>query len=223
MGKRKSKTSKQKQAKSAKRLAKVFSKKLGISDEDKMALSSSSKPRPKKASRTADKMKFASASKAQIKRLQRKKKALTSPEEEEFRRQQASLVERELSIEWKRNRPKKTNNKKTAPMDFAPASFAATDAEKPTQRLVEEAAAQVHTMQGIGTANFIPLAGSSLQAMAAAGQSWSAEGEIPKTSNPWAVLNDEEEESARPPTMAPASFQFAPASFSLGDNVDPDL
>lgn len=213
MGKRKSTTAKKKQAKSAtKVLSKSTSGKIGKSGKGftVQAVGTEAAPKVKKV----------------------------DDEQKEFDRLQSSLVERERTIEWKRNkgstrqsRKNKGNSttlgRKSLDLTATPATFAVSDSEKTTAQLVQEVASKVQQLEGIGETRMMNLLGSA-QVRPETPPAWSPDEAI-ETSNPWAVLDDETSPTARLPTTTPNCtptsnfFQFAPASFSLGINVDPDL
>lgn len=213
MGKRKSATAKKKQAKSAsKALSKCSKGKIGKSGKD-FAMQVEKTP------------------------INHKVKKFTE-EQKEFDRLQSSLVEREMTIDWKRNKrstrqTRRNKGKPTTParkslnLTTTPASFAVTDAEKTTAQLVQEVATKVQNLEGIGQARRMnSLRGALSQPETP--PAWSPE-EDTLTNNPWAILDDVSSPTAGLPTTTPNCtptsnfFQFAPASFSLGINVDPDL
>jgi hypothetical protein len=282
MGKKKSKTSKQKQAKTGRKLSKAFTKKLGISEgkpEDmviansKAATHTTANKKGKQARRSRNPMKD---SKAMAAAAQKKATPGTgATEKKDFESQQASMNEREQQVTWKRNDIKKNNNSKNAtasstmamsnPLQLLkPATFCATDAEKSTSQLVQETLHSVSGLSGIGAVATSPFSnnthmnmnqgqqpGQSSLAMAVANSTerWTAEADSPdkaQRKNPWAVLGtgDDDDDDAgagihfasQQQISQPSPFQFAPATFSFGDNnnanttnfamdgeMDPDL
>jgi hypothetical protein len=264
MGKKKSKTSKQKQAKTGRKLSKAFTKKLGISEgkpEDmviansKAATETSGNKKGKNARRARNPMKD---SKAMADAAQKKATPGNgATEKKDFESQQASMNERERHVTWKRNDIKKNNNSKNAtasstmsmsnqnPLQLLqPASFCATDAEKSTSQLVQETLHSVSGLSGIGATATSPFSnnthmqqgqqpGQSSLAMAVANSTerWTAQADAPdkaQRQNPWAVLGtgDDDDDDAgagihfanQQQISQPSPFQFAPATFSFGDN-----
>ena len=153
MGKRKSKTAKQKQKKAAKKLAKSFAKKLGVSVNSKAKKNASgivvgvvdknAKVQQRHNRNKSKKVPLASNS------------PVKSEDFKEFEREQASMREREIAVDWKCNfnsggRRGKKGRKTSPAIAFQPASFAVSDAEKSTGKLMEEAANQVQHLGGIG-------------------------------------------------------------------------
>jgi hypothetical protein len=213
MGKRKSTTAKKKQAKSAtKVLSKSTNGKIGNAGKGftLQAVKTANNPKAKKI----------------------------DDEQKEFDRLQASLVEREMTVEWKRNKKSTrqsrrskgkptTSAKKLLDLTAQPATFAVKDSEKTTSQLVQEVVSKVQKLEGIGETRTMNSLGSAFLRPETP-PAWSPE-EVVQTSNPWAVLDDESSPPDRLPTTTPNCtptsnfFQFAPASFSLGINVDPDL
>ena len=267
MGKKKSKTSKQKQAKTGRKLSKAFTKKLGISEgkpEDMVIANSnaaahtSGNKKGKQARRARNPMKD---SKAMAAAAQKKATPGTgATEKKDFESQQASMNERERHITWKRNDIKKNNNSKNAtasstmsmsnqnPLQLLqPATFCATDAEKSTSQLVQETLHSVSALSGIGATATSPFSnnthmqhgqqpGQSSLAMAVANSTerWTAQADSPdnvQRKNPWAVLgtgdDDDDDDNAgagihfasQQQISQPSPFQFAPATFSFGDNT----
>jgi hypothetical protein len=181
MGKKKSKTSKQKQAKTGRKLSKAFTKKLGISEgkpEDMViansnaATQTSGNKKGKQARRARNPMKD---SKAVAAAAQKKATPGTgATEKKDFESQQASMNERERHITWKRNDIKKNNNNnnsknatastmsKQNPLQLLqPATFCATDAEKSTSQLVQETLHSVSTLSGIGATATSPFSNNT--------------------------------------------------------------
>jgi hypothetical protein len=253
MGKKKSKTSKtkQKQAATGRKLSKTFAKKLGISEgkpEDMMVDRNSSaatsvNKKNKHARRSRTPMKDSKTMTAQ-----RKATPGSNEEKKDFDSQQASMNERERFVTWKRN-DIKNNNSKNASSTLAsplqllqPATFCATDAEKSTSRLVQEALHQVSGLSGIGaTAPTFSNAhtnqgrqeGQSSLAMAVANSTerWTAEAddspEKAARENPWAILgtgdDDDDDDTGihgaiQQQIPQPSPFQFAPPTFSFGSS-----
>ena len=206
MGKR-SKTAKQKAARSAQRLSKTLAQRLSVSASSSNNLVKGGTSKSAKLLRS-------------LQRRQEKKQTVArrSAEDQEFARQQASLMERERVIDWKRNQRKTTNSK----MEMQPASFAATDQEKSTKQLLDET---VETVAGWGGVQST----TTQRVLVASLPRWSSEahhGESAESNNPWAVLDDDEEDK-EVPTQPPApALVFAPASFSMAPSsaeIDPDL
>jgi hypothetical protein len=138
-----------------------------------------------------------------------------------------------------------------------PATFCATDAQKSTSQLVQETLNQVSVLSGIGattaTSSDMNMGQgrqqSSLAMAVAASQPlagtdterWTAEADsvdVAQRKNPWAVLDngddDDIADNARQQQIPqPSPFQFAPPTFSFGNNdnnnlstaceIDPDL
>lgn len=185
-------------------------------------------------------------------------------EKKDFESQQASMNERERHVTWKRNDIKSNNSKKISstlsnqnPLQLLqPASFCATDADKSTSQLVQETLHSVSGLSGIGAASTFSnntqmntnqgqQQGQSSLAFAVANSTerWTAQAnssEKVELKNPWAVLgtgddDDDDDAGARQQQIAqPSPFQFAPPTFSFGDNnntnnfamageIDPDL
>jgi len=260
MGKKKSKTGKQKQVKTARKLSKIFAKKLGVSEGKPEAMvldknnsfASSTTAIKKKKARRADKNTKAAGA-AGGKATATAASARGKAEREDFDRQQASMFERERFMEWKRNGGKKGNQATTtsaAVLQLQPATFLATDADKSTAQLLNEAAHQVSGLTGIGAVATVgmdlqpqqqPGMSSLAAAAGVAGMSrWAAEAEDAaeqekqRQKNPWAVLDtghdsDTEQHTGLMQQQQKPAFQFAAPSFSFGvnnnhaDDFDTDL
>jgi hypothetical protein len=241
MAKRKSKTGKQKQAKAA-------GKKFGVSvkkgrDQPKITMLSASSSTtvvvkkkqldgaPIKAGDIKKKgfTPFPHHNKKNTKKLNRnqKKNGQHNPTNNAFGKEMQSAQERSW-VQHSRDKEKKTMPTLT------PATLIVDDHKKSTQRLMEEATNQVSSgMQGIGAGlvqqvrQDYPLGRTTNQLQVLAAQYRSEEQPSPlETNNPWAALHqgdsddDDEEEMVKP---APRVFQFAPPSFVVDDDVDPDL
>jgi hypothetical protein len=289
MGKKKSKTGKQKQVK---KLAKTFAKTLGFSEgkPEPMSLDGSNKKARRatgrrsktrllessngkdsysqqpEASSLSQKKQAVNLEQQELSRkkqainreqqeLSRKKKAINqeqqelsrknrpvNQEQQDFNRQQASMLERQHAMQWKRNITKTKGV--FQPLQLAPASFAATDADKSTEQLVYETAQKVQVLGGIGYTGFPnPQQGGQSSLAAAAGVSslWAdpalnkADAAHVSTTNPWAVFGDDGDSDAgdshlqqqsqlRPFSFAPPSFSFGnPTTSAMSSDMDPDL
>lgn len=245
MGKKKSKTSKQKQAKTARKLSKVFAKKLGVSEGKPEAMVVDSKKKHNNSKRLMKKPRRARKEKLTA-GVPSKTKGPVNPEQKEFDRQQASMFERERMVEWKRNSgPKKSNTGAVIPtsaVQLQPATFLATDADKSTAQLLHETVQKVSGLEGIGSSfsssgmvtSMQPGQSSLAAAVAASGGSRWTDTAAPEQqpavqNNPWAVLDtgDDDNENGQHAhhnhrqQPAPPSFQFAPPSFSFGNTTTP--
>jgi hypothetical protein len=148
-------------------------------------------------------------------------------EKEEFRRQMASLQEREAASRNGPVRQKKSELLKeggvvsTLIQSFQPASFSA---DKTTADLLHETVTQMQSMTGVGQAV------SSLDSLPTpirSNQSWSAIKGNRTSSNPFAPLelvegeSDHESSDTAAEEMPPSTFQMAPASFILLPRTTP--
>jgi hypothetical protein len=269
MGKKKSKTSKQK-AKTGRKLSKTFAKKLGISEgkpEDMVVDKNNGKSNAATAGNKKNKHPRRSRTPMKDSKTiaaQRKATPGSTEEKKDFESQHASMHERERFIDWKRNdiksNSKNASSTLSTPLQFLqPATFCATDGEKSTSQLVQETLHQVSGLSGIGaTSTFsntqtqqgrqqssLAMAAATSTSLAAT-ERWTAEADSPDKSqrkNPWAVLgtgDDEDDDDAdihgatQRQITQPSPFQFAPPTFSFGDNnnssnfamadeIDPDL
>jgi hypothetical protein len=249
MAKRKSKTGKQKQAKAAGKKFGVSVKKGR--DQPKITMLSAStsttvvaKKQDGGAATNNNKMgdiktkgftpfPHRNNKKNMSKKLNRnqKKNGHHNPTNNAFGKEMQSAQERSW-VQHSRDKEKKNRSMPS----FAPATLIVDDHKKSTQRLMEEATTQVSTgMQGIGAGLVQQVrqdyptsfgGNNQLQVLAAQYQS-EEQPSLLETNNPWAALDqgdsdDEEEQMAKAPP-APKLFQFAPPSFAVGDDVDPDL
>ena len=251
MAKKKSKTQNQKHHRVVKKLGTAFAKKLGVSQQGEprntaMLDASLSKPKViRKPCTTKLKM-----GKPQSKQFVSSKNKKKNTMETEFRQEHAAVQERGQVMEWKRNNNRsnsKKNKKKgssssaTDPLlQFAKPTFAFLDSQKSTQKLIQETTQRVQQNDVFGIGVPTPTAGmNSLAGMAAALQ-WDTGmtanttthgctkrtgATTMTTSNPWAILDAEEQQQ---PTSAP--FSFAPPSFAVAvpsatteAEIDPDL
>lgn len=247
MGRKRSKTQKQKQQKATNKLAKAFGKKMGMNDVDskmkidvggvsnsssKSSLTSSQKLL-RKIAREKQKKAAATSSDSQSSSSTKKQQ---SPHMRDFVRQQASLREREMRIEWKRNTTKRNRSATAATkIHLTPASFAATDAEKPTDQLIGETTQKVSNWNGLEQqqqsaqqhratpTKQLPSFSTPFSTPLAQSSPWTAEeddGVANNSNNPWAVLADEDEENEQhhsqqkqpQSSIKPIPTLFAPTS-----------
>lgn len=293
MGKRKSKTAKQRQVRSAQRgLGKAFGRHLIVSGASKSssgtigttiaaaAAAGGGGTNPTKliAQRQKESQHGTSSGTTQkTERFLRKKRFTTKvsgpssrkngskidDEDNEFRKQQASLMEREMVVEWRRvgrcgkagmmsssteAKEPITGAAASSLAFIAPASFQLPNTAKSTQQLLQEVSNGVETLGVSAPPPKDPFShGSLLSALPRVdtitnhsnnNNYWTIpnDQERRKNNNPWAVLDDQEDEDAAAAKLGihdgknmtmPSSkmnpFQFAPASFALGVDVDPDL
>mmetsp|Transcript_3311 Transcript_3311/g.6902 ORF Transcript_3311/g.6902 Transcript_3311/m.6902 type:complete len:303 (-) Transcript_3311:186-1094(-) len=244
MGRKRSKTQKKKQCKAkGGKLAKVFAKKLGVGDVDtKMRIettstttpdSSSGILSPRKKTRTCSQKLMAKLSREKSKKASAAAAAASSngdegtttttsggsaPHVRDFLRQQASLREREMRIEWKRNVTRKFRNNggNKISIKLTPASFAATDAEKSVDQLVQETTHSVGNWNGLegGSGNDTPRKqlpnfstpfSTPISQSAPEAAAWSpdAVATVDNNANPWAVLADDDDDNGGNPRNNP--------------------
>ena len=219
MGKKRSKTSKQKQAKAASKQFGVSIKK-GSGGRERAAVA---------LLENSQKIKQNLRNKASLEtRRKQTKNHVTQPNNDknhtknDFEEQFKSLEARHQNTTSKQSSVKHTT------LNLTPATFVVDDTEKSTQRLVQEATSKVQSLEGIGEKNmtssllqestmFQPLQSS----VAAA---WTQASSLLESNNPYAVLHqaDSDEEKEKP-LSNPVLFQFAPPSFTVAQDVDPDL
>mmetsp|Transcript_22341 Transcript_22341/g.46575 ORF Transcript_22341/g.46575 Transcript_22341/m.46575 type:complete len:259 (-) Transcript_22341:143-919(-) len=258
MGRKRSKTQKKKQAKATNKLAKVFAKKLGVGDVDTQMKIDSTSTGVAPASSSKKKKPQSQKLLAKLARETQQTAAAGAAQEgvhvRDFVRQQASLREREMRIEWKRNitragRSRKAQaapKKQQAAFQFTPASFAATDAEKPVEQLIGETTQRVNNWNGLSSETprkqlpHFSTPFSTPQSKPVAAPAWSPDAvhQAVEDNNPWAVLADDEEDEGAPkkddqvvpllsPPSLPVQFAFAPPTFLASTanaaDIDPDL
>lgn len=218
MGKKKSKTSKQKQAKAA-----AKSLKCRVVQEQHIKVETPGGKKNKKS--------------------KGKRNSMDYDEKEEFRRQQASMHERQLAEEQQRKRMKRGNNKKsnTKMFQFQAPTLIVDDAKKSTAQLLTEVTSKAQGWDGIGnqqqqqTQAFgtTPQNGAiSLKTVFQTSTMLKPQS-MPESKNPFAALggddSDDEETDMKTKESATALFQFAPATFSMPasstitSDIDPDL
>jgi len=234
MGKRKSKTGKQKQAKAAGKQFGVSVKSKGRHDAQKVTVLSSSSSRSVVVAVTVDKnntkkpqpppksnqpFPHLKMSRKNKKQLQKK----TSPHYSKslFGKEMQSAQERS----WMVHHPKAIPQ---TPFRATPATLIINDAHKSTQRLLMEATQQVDTgMQGIGSRHQMTMTTQS-SSMALLYQEQSVPLSETTQTNPWAALQEadssEEDDILQATVKQPLLFAFAPPSFAVNaHDVDPDL
>jgi hypothetical protein len=219
MGKKKSKISKQKQAKAA---AKSMKSKV---------IKEPHQPRNKQADKA----------------VAGKKKGQS--EKKDFEKLQASMQERLLAELQQEQRVKKNRGKKFSSFQFTAPTLILEDAKKPTTQLMTEITTKAQGWEGIGNGSSqqqqqqqqLAQAAGSFISLKQVFQNSSLQ-EKPRqrplqlnSTNRFAALHaddeDDEDNSSKKPTakfqFAPATFQFTPASFSMpsstSNDVDPDL
>lgn len=198
MGKKKSKTGKQKQAKASRKFGVAV--KQGKREQTRFVRNP--KPRPQNNALSKQSINVVSNQVSNI--ISRKTR---DPEHVEFDRQMASVQER--------TRPRA--KVKRHPLALAPATLVVDDKDKSTSRLLEETTARMKEgLDGIGSG---PLAKRL--------PTWSVDDKTVslEIDNPYAVLlgDSSDEEKLAPPLPL---FRFAPPSFSVStthDDIDPDL
>lgn len=137
----------------------------------------------------------------------------TLSEDDEYRRQQESLFEREQVMHWKRNQ-----NESKTPIELQKESFSLT---KTTDELVDETTRGVHALVGYGNSGL--RAGANVAAWA---QSQREGKEVVASKNPWDILDDgddEEEVAAPAPVLRIAAPSFHFQAQTNVDDPDPDL
>jgi hypothetical protein len=185
------------------------------------------------------KTKSSKAKPTAIKRLQKPTRSAprdASDERRDFERAHASLHEREQRAgrlsrpthHPPHGRPRRHANRRpssrTPTLQFAPPTFAVHDNDKTTSRLVQETMHRVQQLDGIGQPN-VAHPQASAWATLSETEFTATRNRRPATHNPWAVLGteDDEPDCAGAPTPTPPLFSFAPASFAVTEDVDPDL
>jgi hypothetical protein len=151
-----------------------------------------------------------------------KKSPAADDEQSEFKRQMASLHERQWA---KANKPKATKKSGiSTTVAFQPASFSL---EKSTTDLLHEAVHQMESMSGVGN---VQQQQQHQDTPVITNQSWAAEPEgmesmhntTPTKNNPFAALGDDsEDENAHEWNPNKAAFNLAPASFLLLPRTTP--
>jgi hypothetical protein len=218
MGKKKSKISKQKQAKAA---AKSLKSKV---------IKEPHQPRNKQAAKA----------------VVGRKNGLS--ENKDFEKQQASMQERLLATLQQEQRAKKNRGKKFSSLQFTAPTLVLEDAKKPTTQLISEITAKAQGWEGIGNGGSQQQQQQQQERGVSAAislkqvfQNSSVQGKPRQrplqlnSTNRFAALHaddeDDEDNGANKPTpkfqFAPPTFQFAPASFAMpsstSNDVDPDL
>lgn len=220
MGKKKSKTAKQKQV--TKKFGGLSVKKGGGREQGTVVLAPTNKAKaPLKKSAANKRLRQA--------RPENPNKSGLLGKKDEFRVQMKSMQERNTYERINKNKGKAKS------LQLAPATLITNDKSKSTQQLVGEATTQIHGMNGIGQQQqqfqqfpFTP--SNRLQVMAAQiHDAWTEEESPLEADNPYASLHqaDSDDEEEQQTKKAPL-FQFAPASFGLpsttiDDDLDPDL
>jgi hypothetical protein len=218
MGKKRSKTSKQKQVKAASKQFGVSIKKgSGGRERSAVALLENSQ-----------KIKQNFRKKASLETWRKQVKNHVTQPNNDKNRTKNDFEEQFKSLEARhQNDTSKQSSVKHTTLNLTPATFVVDDTEKSTQRLVQEATSKVQSLEGIGEKNMTSslLQESTmfqpLQSSAAA--AWTDVSPL-ESNNPYAVLHqadsDEEEEKSQ---SNPVLFQFAPPSFTVAQDDDPDL
>lgn len=211
MGKKKSKTSKQKQAKAA-----AKSLKCRVIKEQQVKVEITNGKKKNKG----------------------KPNSMDNDEKDDFQRQQASMQERQLAEEQQRKRMKRGKSKKKGNMfEFKAPTLIVDDAKKSTTQLMTEVTSKAQGWEGIGNQpneegfGIAPPNGPINLKQVFQNSTLLKPPPIAKSKNPFAALgddSDEEEELNTKPESAAPLFQFKPASFSVStpttlDDVDPDL
>lgn len=251
MGRRKSKTAKSRQKRVASKLAKQFSKKGGnpevtVVSHTKIASgkSNSNSSVPKFGASTNIKTKKSGLKCSSANKIPRRSHR-RDVQDVDFDGQRRSLFERqhqrEITMTWKRNKPDKlvASTPFSSPFQLQPARFCVTDAEKTTSQIFDETLQKV---EALTTNTEIDAAIRSVTqnlSTAVNLSDWIAPSEASareSSSNPWAVLQDDDEDEIKGKTStdpAPPTFQFAPPTFEVKQSVshpqnfscdiDPDL
>lgn len=227
MGKKRSKTSKQKQARASKTFGGVSIKKGGTQKQSPLVLEASKSRIAKSHGKKSIKFSYIKAP------LPIQKK---NEEQADFDRQLESMEERQ----WCKNR-KIQKKKNKSILTLTPATLLVSNAEKSTMQLIEEATTGVQALQDIGKEQTPQTTSNRLQVLAAQQRAaWTREAalEEEKSQNAFAVLQqhdsdddhgwgDDHDTNTR--QKAPPLFQLAPPSFGVpvvqddDDDVDPDL
>lgn len=242
MGKKRSKTAKQKQAKAANRPDKKFGgvsvkKGGGRSKNDVIMIETTSNSKYK----TNNKNNKKRMNGFKFEQLSSTSKHKKDAEHEEFDRQMASTQKRHL---------KKSGHFTSTVPTFAPATLCIDDSTKSTTQLLQETTTKIQAAGIGGSAVHHPppstllLQQSSLARATNASNTWSATHNTSITSilesnNPYAVLeghdsddDDDDDEHHGGATQQPLMFRLAPPTFSLETNkntreheedIDPDL
>lgn len=235
MGKKRSKTAKQKQNRVAKS---SVSKKFGVSvkkgggREKKQSAASAmvletgrtgqnTKPNDWKRSKR-DRSK--GGHKTGLSKSERKKKNVDTSERDEFDRQMKSLHERNQQELSRRNTLKSGNRSQLC---FAKPTFVVDDKDKSTERLLHEATARIQGMDGIGNKQAIGAA-NRLRVLATAQKTaatsttmdaWSTEKpSMLESNNPYAVLDDNDSDDGSQTTKTSNlanPFNFAAPAFTV--------
>ena len=214
MGKKKSKTSKQKQAKAA-----AKSLKCRVIKEQQVKVETT---RGKKTNKG-------------------KPNAMDYDEKDDFQRQQASMQERQLAEEQQRKRMKRGKNTTKGNMfQFQAPTLIVDDAKKSTTQLMTEVTSKAQVWEGIGNQHqqqqqqdgfgAAPPSGPISLKHVFQNSTLLKPPPITKSKNRFAALGDDsdEEEQQMKPESAVPMFRFKPASFSISttravDDIDPDL
>ena len=238
MGKKRSKTAKQRQNTAvAKKLAQSFAKKLGVSAESQRQ-SAAVRVLAEPKTKTSIHKKKSTTKTARRRQKQQEKKTI-STEAADFHREHAAMQERGQVVEWKRNntgsrKSKKSNEgSKKEGLEFVKPTFCFLDSQKTTNQLIQETTHKVASVVGIGgpakqntaimgwTSCALPANGISSQSNCTNGIS---------CNNPFAALQDEPDEISQQASstttfsFAPPSFVIPPAQTPLLDHsIDPDL
>lgn len=233
MGKKRSKTAKQRQARAttSKRFGVMVKKGGGREQASPFVLDPKKKPTNEKSRKS---LLFENANKAS--------KNQPATKTDEFSLEMRSMEERHA--QWSSSKKKKKKGGKKHSFNFAPSAIAVDDKDKSTERLMDETAARVKDLKvqlGQQQHETPPFRSSRLQDLAKNNPlAWSNHESSPlESNNPYAVLegDDSSEENTTVTSNVSSKqnpFQFAPASFDISTTVstvpqsepldiDPDL
>ena len=220
MGKKKTKTARQRQNKAASKLANSFAKKLGVSVESQR-IGKQLQVLPDNNKKKTVHKKKKSTKTIHWERRTHKTSKKDVADDEDFAREHASVQARGHAKHGKRPAKKQTA------LQFDKPTFALFNHQKSTDQLIQETMQKVQFTNLLGhssSANAAPWNGTVPLPTPVLATPTPASSPMPNT-NPFAALqhHDDDEEEDEDHQKPKAALTFAPPSFAAPEEIDPDL